>query len=164
MKKTIILCLALLLIIPVLGGCSKKKTTDTPEPESPSIQSSAQESVKEDSPSKEPSDAPSDSKEHSTSEPTPADGVLSTDKSGKTLTVKITLADQKNEQVSLVLLDDLSHKADWSENPEHLIDLAQLTLNEQGEGTVTLQLKDENAVCHLLLTTTKGSYSVKING
>ncbi len=147
MKKVFVLCLALLLALPLLAGCTKKKTTDIPSPTSPAPQSSVTESFN-------CSELP----------PTPAEGVLSFKKDKTALTVTVTLKDGANRQVSLLILDGLEHKNDWHESPDHLIDIAQVQLDSEGKGTVSMQLKDENAVCYLLLSTKDGSYSAKING
>ena len=148
MKKVFVLCLAFLLALPLFAGCTKKKTTDTPSPDSPAPQSSATESF-----------------DHcSELPPTPAEGVLSYKKDKTALTVTVTLKDGADRQVSLLILDGLEHKNDWHESPEHLIDIAQVQLDSEGKGTVSMQLKDENAVCYLLLSTKDGSYSAKING
>ena len=148
MKKVFVLCLALLLALPLFAGCTKKKTTDTPSPDSPAPQSSATESF-----------------DHcSELPPDPADGKLTLSREGKTLTVKITLESDKNSAVSLLLLDDPAYTTSWAENPEHLIDLAEAVLDDKGEATLTLQLKDENAVCHLILTTKSGVFTAKVNG
>ena len=154
MKKALILCLALLVLLPVLGSCGNKKTTDSPlssDPESiGSLTEGSSPSTSEDAPQ-----IPT---------PSPADGVLACTKDGKALKVTITLESDKKRTVSLLLLDDATYAASWAQHPEHLIDLDEVTLDDQGQGTLTLHLKDEAAPCHLILTAESGNYSLKVNG
>ena len=93
----------------------------------------------------------------------PAEGVLSCQKDGTTIAIRVTLAECANEEVSLLVLSDLSYQYTWWENPDAcLSDLGQLTLDAKGEGSIELKLKSSEQPVYLLLTTSAGVATLEV--
>lgn len=70
--------------------------------------------------------------------------------------VQLTAASLAKKEISLVLIKDPSYQYTWSEDTEgRLCDLAQICLDDKGEGTVTLQLGDA-ATAYLVVSTEDG--------
>ena len=144
MKRLSLFILALLTAASLMGCNSEVSDTTPPQTTSPPAVT----------------DAPSD-----TALPlSPADGVLSYTRTENSLTVKVTLADAKDQEVSLIALTDAAYRLSWWENDHaQLSDLGQLRLDASGNGTLTLQLKENtNAFC-LILTAPTGAYLLEVN-
>jgi hypothetical protein len=96
--------------------------------------------------------------------PQPAEGVLSYQKEGESITAYVTLPKCAGEAVSLLLLTDLRYQYSWAEAPDAcLSDLGQLTLSSSGEGSLTLTPKTTDAPLYLILSTSCGSYAMEVS-
>ena len=56
-----------------------------------------------------------------------------------------------------MILSNLSYRYDWADKPEAgLCDVAQIRLDEQGKGTLTMHLNNETDPFYLIVTTASG--------
>lgn len=93
----------------------------------------------------------------------PAEDVLSYTKEGSAVTVNVTLAKAAGCQASLILLTDPAYRLSWWDNADAcLSDLGQLSLDETGSGTVTLQMKEGASSFCIILTTPVGAYLLEV--
>lgn len=146
--KKILIC-TLLLAACMLAGCKSK--TQPGSTETDVLTSTAPVSLSETSPA------------GTTPIPTlPADGVLSCQRSGDTLLVNVTLPECAGGEVSLLALSDPQYQYSWSENPDALLDIGQITLDSQGNGTLTLKLKSATEPVCVILTAASGSYTMEV--
>ncbi len=150
MKKPTATLLILLLALSLLTGCQEKKTTS--EPERPTTPEEG--SVSDIAPSPFTSDP---SGEKDSISPLPENVHISAKKEGSSVKVRLSLPDATEKEVSLVVLTDLSYRYSWAEHKEALCDLAQIRLDDKGEGTLTMQLNNENDPFYLIITTADGT-------
>ena len=150
MKKPIAILLVLLLALSFLTACQGKKTTS--EPQSPTTPEEG--SVLDIVPSPSASDP---SEEKSSLSPLPENVDISAKKEGSSVAVRLSLPDAAGKEVSLVILTDLSYRYSWAEHQEALCDLAQVRLDDKGEGTLTMQLNNENDPFYLIVTAADGT-------
>lgn len=149
--KKVLIC-AVLLAVCILGGC--KDGTEPGSTENDAV-TTAPVSGSETSPA---GTAPA-----GTLPALSADGVLECQKSGDTLTVTVTLPECAGQEVSLLTLSDPQYQYTWSENPDALSDIGQITLDGQGKGSLTLKLKSESDPVYVILTAADGSYTAEVN-
>lgn len=144
MKKIIVTLLLLLLALSLLAGCTKKQSTTDSSLSTPDGQTSLSES---ESGSDETSNFPSDGKLTVTKEGTSVKGTLS-------------IPSMSGRICSLLLLPDLSYQFSWGEQPqERLCDLAEITLDEKGDGTFTLNTNGFDGSVYLVVTTDDGAFT-----
>ena len=91
------------------------------------------------------------------------DGVLTCQREGDEVTATVRLAACAKQEVSLLALSDRQYQYTWWETPDVcLSDIAQLTLDEQGYGEITLKLKAVSDPTYIILTTANGSYILEV--
>ena len=91
------------------------------------------------------------------------DGVLTCQRVGDEVTAAVRLAACAGQEVSLLALSDKQYQYTWWETPDIcLSDIAQLTLDEQGQGGITLKLKAVSDPTYIILTAANGSYILEV--
>ena len=86
--------------------------------------------------------------ESGTTKETPSeDGPVTYTKAGSVLTVTLKLPEHGLEEASLLLLTDGSKQNSWKEDPSVLLDIDQVTLDEEGRATVTMTLSKAESAC-----------------
>ncbi len=143
--KKILIC-AVLLSLCVVSGCKSKTEPDGTE----AVTTTASVSVSETAPA-------------GTLPTLPADGALSCERSGDTVTVTVTLTECAGQEVSLLALSDSQYQYTWPDNPDALSDIGQITLDGQGKGSLVLKLKNETDPVCIILTASSGSYISEVN-
>lgn len=142
MRKNAIILGVCLLAVCLLGGCNKD-----PAPADPATAQSTTATARPERP-----------------EALPAEGVLSCERTGDTVSIRVTLAECAGEEVSLLALCDLAYQYTWWENPDAcLSDLGQLLLDDQGEGNLELKLKGNEGRVYILLTASCGYSVAEVN-
>ena len=160
MKKLTATLLILLLALLLLAGCQSKKTTSEP-----SVSDTPEESsVSDIAPSPSVPSVSEPSKEKVSLSPLPENVDISAKKEGTSVTIRLSLPDAAEKEVSLVILTDLSYRYSWAENPEEgLCDVAQLALDDKGQGEASLYIKNATDTFYLVVTTADGtSYTLTI--
>lgn len=91
------------------------------------------------------------------------DEVMTCKKEGNLLQIGIDLPSGAGCEASLIAISDPEYRFGWSDNPETVLsDIAQITLDGDGKGSVTLVLKAENAKAYVILTCSDNSYMIEI--
>ena len=138
MKRTAIFTAVLLLLIVCTCGCTSKKQTQQGTTTTTANQPSPENRLN-------------------------ADKVLSFTKDSDTLKIKVTLPECAKKEVSLILITDSEYQYNWEEDPaSRLIDIGQLRLNNNGEGSMELKLKNPSRKCYLCLTAPAGNCILEV--
>ena len=141
MKKVYIVFLCLLC---VFGFCCCKKADGTADKGSESPVSTESGRGQESDTTLGSDQTP----ESGTTTETPSeDGPVTYTKEGSVLTVTIRLPEHSSEEASLLLLTDGSKQNSWKEDPSALLDIDQVTLDEEGSATVTMTLYESKSAC-----------------
>ena len=163
MKKILLLIMLLTLVFFIVAcGDSQAKTTTTEAvlTDTPTITSTATTTT---TTASETTQVPSSTAEPSQEDPLypdelSADGILSYEKSGNALTVKVTLREQSGKMLSLLLLTDPTKRFTWQEDTDkYLVNLAEITLDQNGNGIITMPLESGKSI-YLILTSSSGCY------
>ncbi len=87
-----------------------------------------------------------------------SDGVLAYEKSETALSVTVTLPSSADKSLSLLVLTDPVKRFTWQEDADkYLINLAEIALDKDGVGRLTIPY-DETKPVYLLLTSSEGCY------
>ena len=161
MKKILFLVMLLTLVFFIVacgGSQAKTTTTEAVLTDTPTVTSTATTTT-----ASETTQVPSSTAEPSQEDPLypdelSADGILSYEKSGNALTVKVTLREQSGKMLSLLLLTDPTKRFTWQEDTDkYLVNLAEITLDQNGNGIITLPLESGKRI-YLILTSSSGCY------
>lgn len=82
-------------------------------------------------------------------------------KQGSTLTVEVVGNKKTDSQLGVVLLTSEKYLETWKDNPEALIDIGQITLDDDGKGSITLMLSKEDAEYVICITHSGGNYIIR---
>lgn len=98
-----------------------------------------------------PVDSPALTEATPTSQPTTLDATDSFEfgdvkfiRSGDVLTVSLSNEELPNQEVSVLVLTDEKHLENWQETDGALINIGQISLDEKGSGSVTLNVSGDN--------------------
>ena len=133
MKRTVIFTVVLILLISCICGCTSKKQTQSGTTTTTVNKTSSEDLLN-------------------------ADKALSFTKEEETLKIKVTLPECGGKEVSLILITDPEYQYNWEEDPSsRLIDMGQIKLDNNGEGSIELRLKSGSEKCYLCLTAPSGN-------
>ena len=90
--------------------------------------------------------------------PLPAGEVMDITRDGDRLTVKVKLPAEGGDEVSLLALRDRIYLDNWSANTESLLGIGQIKLDENGEGSLSLTLKEGASDFIVVLNAPSGRY------
>lgn len=138
MKRTAIFTAVLILLIVCICGCTPKKQTQSGTTTTTVNQPSSDDQLS-------------------------ADKALSFTKDSDTLKIKVTLPECAKKEVSLILITDPKYQYNWEEDPaSRLIEIGQLRLDSNGEGSIELKLKNPSQKCYLCLTAPAGNCILEV--
>lgn len=83
---------------------------------------------------------------------------------GDHLTVNITDSKKQSSEFGVIILTDAKYADNWKENISALIDIAQLSTDDSGKGSVTLNVPESVSEFTICISHSVGNYIENVGG